>query len=304
MLAWFLLACSLMLGMPQTIHAMYPVLVPENGSLFEFDILEMGESVEFDYLNYDSAIFTAAGPITDRDVREIMAGAEYWSTVLGPDAANVRPVRFIVFNGNVAGMGAIATSEFAHDTGRTLVGESIIDGIDRDMIHGEIRLGNETWGYSGLQPLGMDGDNMGLASIVLHEMAHTLGLLANVGKSDEQGLLAFPEYIPVYTSHLYDALGNRARPGMPIYLVQDLPSGEETTSGFYLQGSSDNPYPLYTGLHFRGKNVTEAKVPASHFPKAPSPSLATPLGVQWTACPSTALRMGTPNSAISSCRTA
>ncbi len=186
------------------------------------------------------------------DIRQALRyGTQYWAETLEPGLNNSRPVPILVYGDD--DQNDSAYSPTSPITGYTEVGAMLIKGWQpgKDRTVGQIAIGNWTpyFGSSGnddpayyyngpITHLPRNGDQMHLASTMLHEITHALGVGVIIRNN------TFPNSLTLWGQHLRDANGNPALPGQTI-------SSTDTPGTFYV------PDIMGRGPTFVGKNVME-----------------------------------------------
>lgn len=186
------------------------------------------------------------------DIRQALRdGAQYWAEALEPGLKNSIPVPIVVYGSDE--QNASAQSLPSPITDYTEVGAMLLKGWQsgEDRPVGEIEIG--TWNpyynpsgdddpayyYNGpITHLPKNGDQMHLASTMLHEIGHALGIGAFITNNTFQNTLT------LWEQNLRDANGNFAQPGQTI-------SDTNTPGSFYM------PDMPGSGPTFAGKNVME-----------------------------------------------
>ncbi len=187
------------------------------------------------------------------DIRQaLIYGADYWAEVLGPGLKNTEPAPIIVYGDHRLNASAASPqSDEPGLTNYTALGAMLIKGWqpDEDEAVGIIEIGN-WWPYFGatgrddpsfyyngpITHLPENGDQMHLASTMLHELAHALGVGSTAYNNQ------FAPVLTLWDQNLRDANGNSAQPGQRI-------SNVNTPGSFYV--------PDGTNITFAGKNVME-----------------------------------------------
>lgn len=177
--------------------------------------------------------------------------AQYWAEAIAPGLSNSSAVPIGVLGTDQDG--ASAQSYYITDPGHsdyTQLGAALLRDWRTDPeFEGVIRIG--TWpsyygssiddpryyDYSPATHLPQNGNKILLSTVMLHEIAHALGL----GSSAFAGT-AFADVVPLYDKYLYDANGNVAKPGQRISTTQEA-------GIFYL--------PADGKAFFKGPNVME-----------------------------------------------
>lgn len=178
-------------------------------------------------------------------------GAQYWTEALEPGLKNTIPVPIVVYGSEEKN--ASAQSLPSPLTDYTEVGAMLLKGWQsgEDRPVGEIEIGNwnpyyassgdedPAYYYNGpITHSPKNGDQMHLASTMLHEIALALGIGAFIANDTFRNTLA------LWEQNLRDANGNPAQPGQTI-------SDTNTPGSFYV------PNIPGSGPTFAGKNVME-----------------------------------------------
>ena len=191
----------------------------------------------------------------------VLSAAQYWADIINVVPGN-NPA--IITVGTEDDINASANSPNASDeTGAgTLVHAALNnihinadddeDGDDDDIWHGFIIVGRMDWDYN--QPFVPSQliltPKVDMSITLIHEMAHALGLAANVSSKQEQGQpieISFKDSINAWTSHLIDDDGKLAQPGQII-----------TCNFCAVTEGDDTTFNVANGFaYFSGKNVTE-----------------------------------------------
>ena len=221
--------------------------VPESGSLFWLDILDEGEKI-----GDSSSDFTLNAD--ERDALRL--GLEYWQLILQDGARNTSPLRILVTTSDDYDDNASASSpilEQGSAAGKTYLAGALADnwfgesGADLQEILAEITIdhaqyNNGNW-YSGpMASLPQNGTSADLASTLVHEMMHALGLAAYVDENN-----SFGTTLNLWEQGLRDSDGRKAEPGMSV-----AAQGEANEGDFETDGSQ-----AYSGVYFTGKHVAD-----------------------------------------------
>ncbi|MDO5532080.1 MAG: hypothetical protein Q4F91_08725, partial [Sutterella sp.] len=207
--------------------------------------------------------------ITSAELQAVKDSIYYWSDVLGAGATvpviEISPLVTVADN-------ASAGSDLVGSSGETLLQAALLghdtsrqEGADR-----EPTTGIELYAAASIErealtlnPLSRNGMSFHLTSIIVHEVMHALGMVADVSK--ETGTLS-DEGSSLFASHLVDVYGTSASQGVTFQTVtedelKNLDGIEHGTksrdeSVFYVL-SDDKHGSEASGVKFAGTNVTE-----------------------------------------------
>lgn len=226
-----------------------------------FDYHADSEVINVDGIKYQSTYTLSA------DLKQAVAkGVDYIAQLVGAQASNRMPANIYIFTYdemNADSMSGIPGDEAAVD----LLQQALISGKDLGtMAGGYIHVGivdnsdseAKGWDTKFDSALPANGNKYNLPATLVHEVAHALGILSNndvvTGK--------FSEPLNAFSSHLYDADGKQARPGMLIADVshkegQDpaLYAGLAPEDIFYVKGYDG--LTQERGVYFSGDHVQD-----------------------------------------------
>ena len=114
------------------------------------------------------------------------------------------------------------------------------------------------WFTGDMEALPQNGYQADLASTLLHEMAHALGIYGSVSVSEDE-TPRFDDVPNLWTDGLRDIDGRQARPSMTIVTESEaeelLGQGESRSKLFVTLGKQE--YGNQAGVDFTGENVAE-----------------------------------------------
>ncbi len=241
-------------------RAAYVFPVPEDGSFFRFLLLEPGEPFA-DYPDDETSAFE----LDEDELDSLQTGAEYWRGILQPGAGNAGPLTIEVLTrdryddnasassnplrqGPYAGMFELSAALRGNWFGEDGQGfDETLAWVTID--HGRPPSGE--WYLGPMASLPQNGDMSDLASTVLHELGHALGIGAFSHHEGADGNFYFGDQLDNWTRGLRDMYGKSARPGMPI-----VTHGNPDPDSFVMEAPDDRAF-CFNGAYFTGRHVQE-----------------------------------------------
>ncbi len=245
--------CALFFLSAPSVYARQNIFVPSDGSLFWLDVLDKGEVYMDDEGNGVQSGFT----LNAAECGSMALGLEYWSRLLQDGAQNSAPLRILVVTEDVYDDNASAYSPILQH--ESVAGKTWLAGALADNWFGESGTGwqdmlglitidhaaffNGQWYDGPMATLPQNGNKSDLASTLLHEMMHALGLAAYVNGA------FFGENFSLWEQGLRDIYDRPARPGMQVVPEAAYTGGDE----FFVTAGQQS----YSGVYFTGAHVQE-----------------------------------------------
>ena len=230
------------------------VYVPESGSLFWLDILDEGDVEEGSIFAGSTSQFT----LNEGERQALSQGLEYWQLVLQDGAQNTAPLRIVVQTldrhiGNASAQSYLFMQGV--EAGKTLLAGALsnnwfgISGSDWNEALAQITIeksaANDGLWYTGpMASLPQNGARPQLASVLLHEMGHALGIVSTA--QGYSGLGFFGSALTLWDSGLRDINGNAPEPSMFVAPEGSIFADFATEDG-----------DMYCGVYFTGEHVEE-----------------------------------------------
>lgn len=245
------------------------VNTPNGDPFLTVKVFDVGETSS----DWDGERFTAERELTDREVGLIASGLGYWGTVFQDALKNTAPtvVEFVPYSNHSGN--AAAFSLLAGTDGNTWLSAALLrnefsysENGGSAVILLELPLDPEDDWYAGsLHTLAQNGDEPHLASFLIHELTHALGVMALLSSEEtisDEGIWYGSQFIPfldtrfneapsVWIDGLRDVDGDRARPGM-IISWKDTGSRDEFNMPIVSEGAEGA-----NGVYFTGEHVSE-----------------------------------------------
>lgn len=245
------------------------VNTPNGDPFLTVKVFDVGETSS----DWDGERFTAERELTDREVGLIASGLGYWGTVFQDALKNTAPavVEFVPYSNHSGN--AAAFSLLAGTDGNTWLSAALLrnefsysENGGSAVILLELPLDPEDDWYAGsLHTLAQNGDEPHLASFLIHELTHALGVMALLSSEEtisDEGIWYGGQFIPfldtrfneapsVWIDGLRDVDGDRARPGM-IISWKDTGSRDEFNMPI-MSGGAEGA----NGVYFTGEHVSE-----------------------------------------------
>lgn len=245
------------------------VNTPNGDPFLIVKVFDVGETSS----DWDGDRFTAERELTDREVGLIASGLGYWGAVFQDALKNTAPavVEFVPYSNHSGN--AAAFSLLAGTDGNTWLSAALLrnefsysENGGSAVILLELPLSPEIDWYAGtLHTLAQNGNEPHLASFLIHELTHALGVMALLSPEEtisdegiEYGSLFIPfldtrfnEAPSVWIDGLRDVDGDRARPGM-IISWKDTGSRDEFNMPIVSEGAEGA-----NGVYFTGEHVSE-----------------------------------------------
>lgn len=245
------------------------VNTPNGDPFLTVKVFDVGETSS----DWDGERFTAERELTDREVGLIASGLGYWGTVFQDALKNTAPavVEFVPYSNHSGN--AAAFSLLAGTDGNTWLSAALLrnefsysENGGSAVILLELPLDPEDDWYAGsLHTLAQNGDEPHLASFLIHELTHALGVMALLSSEEtisDEGIWYGSQFIPfldtrfneapsVWIDGLRDVDGDRARPGM-IISWEDTGSRDEFNMPI-MSGGAEGA----NGVYFTGEHVSE-----------------------------------------------
>lgn len=245
------------------------VNTPNGDPFLTVKVFDVGETSS----DWDGERFTAERELTDREVGLIASGLGYWGTVFQDALKNTAPavVEFVPYgkhSGNAAAFSLLAGTD-----GNTWLSAALLrnefsysENGGSAVILLELPLDPEDDWYAGsLHTFAQNGDEPHLASFLIHELTHALGVMALLSSEEtisDEGIWYGSQFIPfldtrfneapsVWIDGLRDVDGDRARPGM-IISWKDTGSRDEFNMPIVSEGAEGA-----NGVYFTGEHVSE-----------------------------------------------
>ena len=200
----------------------------------------------------------------DGELRRLPAGFEYWSAMLEPYAKGTAVLDIALLaekdNNASASSSPVEDGPFAGQTELTATlngwkpeeGESV---ANLELNHASHQDG---WFTGDMEALPQNANQADLASTMLHEMAHALGL--GVAPNNEGGRSSFESAPSLWTEGLRDIHGNQAFPGMTIVTESEAEALMEqgvSRSDLFITLDKEDELGRQAGVGFTGTNVAE-----------------------------------------------
>lgn len=245
------------------------VNTPNGDPFLTVKVFDVGETSS----DWDGDRFTAERELTDKEVGLIASGLGYWGTVFQDALKNTAPavVEFVSYSNHSGN--AAAFSLLAGTDGNTWLSAALLrnefsysENGGSAVILLELPLDPEGDWYAGsLHTLAQNGDEPHLASFLIHELTHALGVMALLSSEEtisDEGIWYGSLFIPfldtrfneapsVWIDGLRDVDGDRARPGM-IISWEDTGSRDEFNMPIVSEGAEGA-----NGVYFTGEHVSE-----------------------------------------------
>ncbi|MEG2140449.1 MAG: autotransporter domain-containing protein [Bilophila sp.] len=229
------------------VNAMRIIDVPDpaGNAFFRFEAYDKGETIK----DEDGDDATSEFTLNDAEIKGIIEGSRYWSTMLAPGARLTEPLLLSLLTVDAYDDNASAQSESYGDSGYTKLAAGMY-GLPSSGFLAEVHVDHAQyfdgqWYTKPMSSLPSNGEASDLPSTMTHELTHALGLCVVRSVNDtKDGFIFANTGLNLWTLGLHDINGNAAKPG------QDITLAEEATEGaFVTRDKSQWPGVYFTGTH-------------------------------------------------------